>query len=297
LNNMKIVLIFLAGALFFKSTDCKKYIVEVGQREKSIKPMREFGDEYSDGPDGNEGDNTDQGDTKDEGDTKEEGGDFGPGKKTLDLAAVEGKEPVEQLFSDDESTNKTVEPLVKEEDITKSGCSPPENFSELMEKGHCFSDCKFYPPGLVPPESGDDKCTTKYCQAHKGLVEFNDACDLCPLPWPMADGRWMSIGGTTWQNCNNKDKPCDFCSCEEVEGQKAKLHIETDGCRKPKRCGPICPHDKKTRRVGDKWSCWISDYNCPAKCECKEKGDDTTVSIKMYSRECKRTGSECGFRS
>ena len=119
--------------------------------------MTEFGDQYSDDPDGIEGvpaeDNKDPVDTKDEGDTKgegetkddsniddeadniEEGGDSEAGEKTLDLAEFDGKEPVEKLFSDDESANKTVDPPVKEEDITKSGCSAPANFGELMEKG------------------------------------------------------------------------------------------------------------------------------------------------------------------
>ena len=117
-----------------------------------------------------------------------------------------------------------------------------------------------------------------FSEAYKGLVVFDNACskfnsicggslikrgifsDYCPLPWPMANGLWRSISGNGWRNCDNKEKPCDFCSCEAVEGQKAKLHIEADGCKKPKRCGPVCPHDKTTRRVGDVWACWISDY-------------------------------------
>ena len=139
---------------------------------------------------------------------------------------------VEKLFSDDESANKTVDPPVKEQDITKSGCSIPSisKAFELMEKGYCFENCKFYAPGKF---QGDSTCVERLCDSNGGIVTNNNACDRCLLPWKRKDGKFNIIWGKGWQNCGNPDRPCDLCNCEKVDGQMAKFNIKVDECKKP----------------------------------------------------------------
>ena len=73
------------------------------------------------------------------------------------------------------------------------------------------------------------------------------------------DGDYQGFHSDGWLPCNYTHRPCDYCSCKKVDGKKAELLIEEDGCQKPKRCPKLCPSHKETR-VGDKYDCWIDDY-------------------------------------
>jgi len=269
--------------LMSASAKNKKYLVEL--EDKGSKAS-EHGSEYSDDDENNKNAASEDEEPKD-------------GEPSKDGDPSEDREPKGEftsLIEDVPADKQMDEPEQLDPANTKSGCTmpPQQDMDRHMDEGNCWDHnrCKFTEPGLMPATSDQDKCIQRFCVKDKGTGEVDWGCTHCAII--QKDGSAHGIAGEYWRSCNYTHRPCDFCSCKTTEGKKAELLVEEDGCKKPKRCAKVCPSHQESR-VGDKFNCWLDDYNCPAKCECKEENGRAFISAKYYGECGPKIGDKCNL--
>merc|ERR1712142_150010 len=106
---------------------------------------------------------------------------------------------------------------------------------------------------------------------------MKNGCRMCKLPGK-GNPSWIPVSDVQ-QNCKNKEKPCDLCSCKP--GNPPTLVVDKDGCKKGAKCKDLETGKISNHRVGDTWDCWIKDKGCYAKCTCEDRGGVQWTSAKM----------------
>jgi len=207
-------------------------------------------------------------------------------KNAEDLQSESG---FETPILDKPTLAKSVKPRLGESDSifrSTGSCNPSlQDWRFYKGKGYCWNGatCTWTAPGdPYPcdnpncPWSNIGQCDKVLCDRNGGgtPVLITSPCNVCHLPYPH-ENHFIEVG---WEvRCGAND--CDICSCVEVPGQKPRLNIVKNGCRKCREpCDATSP---LIHNIGETWDCHLPDLCCWATCTCTPPQGDRLSSVQM----------------
>ena len=87
---------------------------------------------------------------------------------------------------------------------------------------------------------------------------MENGCNMCKMPG-RGNHKWMPVSEYE-QPCQDPTNSCAMCTClpRPAPGHPPRLVVDSEGCKKGKRCGDINTGKPTNHRVGDTWDCWSS---------------------------------------